>query len=161
MRKFIIMIVLLSVLTLSAFADDNITGGAIHEYEIPANTTVVIDNSNLASDFAALAAAISRSAIQDPVIVEDPIDYNVTLQSVNVSTERISASDANGFKAVMLGLLGDYETVITDYEYRNNNNTYTSHSIDITPDWSWICGAGIFAIVVFCAFRLIGGILCK
>lgn len=74
--------------------------------------------------------------------------------------QRVTASDASGFKAVLLELLGDYETVITDYTYQSSNG-YTSHSIQIERDWSWICSAAILGLVLFCVFRLIGGLLAR
>lgn len=75
--------------------------------------------------------------------------------------QRVSASDSNGFKAVLLNLLGDYETVITDYEYRNSGSSYTSHSIQIERDWAWICSACVLGVVLFCVFKLIGGMLVR
>lgn len=84
------------------------------------------------------------------------IDFSgLSLQSVDVSLQRVSASGSNGFKAVVLGLLGDYETVVTDYTYQNQSG-YTTHSIDVSYDWAWICSAAIFLVVLYCCFRLIG-----
>lgn len=76
---------------------------------------------------------------------------------VHTEVLRISASDTSGFHAVILGLLGDYNPIVKDYTYQSTQG-YTSHSIDIQPDWSWICSAAIFALIIFCLFRLIGGI---
>lgn len=81
------------------------------------------------------------------------------LVNVEKSLMRVSANDATGFKAVMLGLLGDYETVITDYTYQSSGTGYYSHSISIERDWSWICSAAIFGLVIFCVFRVIGVLL--
>lgn len=83
------------------------------------------------------------------------------LVSIEKSIQRVSASDSTGFKAVMLTILGDYETVVTDYEYRNANSQYNSHSINIERDWSWICSSAIFGLVVFCFFRFIGGLFAR
>lgn len=83
--------------------------------------------------------------------------------SVPVPTEvhtevlRISANQTSGFHAVILELLGDYNPIVKDYTYQSTQG-YTSHSIEIQPDWSWICSAAIFALIIFCLFRLIGGI---
>ena len=95
---------------------------------------------------------------EDPQIVEvlDP-----QLINVETSTLRISANDSNGFKAVLLSLIGDYEAVVTDYTYQQNNYQYLSHSINIDRDWSWICSCGIFALLIYCTFRSIGGILAR
>ena len=82
-------------------------------------------------------------------------------EEVSVSTLRISSSDTSGFHAVILGLLGDYNPIVKDYTYTSQQG-YTSHSIDIQPDWSWICSAAIFLVIIFSLFRLIGGLFsCK
>lgn len=131
-------------------------------YDDSNGNVVIVDNSAIGNAISSLADIISSGAISSSEVISvEPVDMNVTLQSVSVSTERISASDANGFKAVLLGLIGDYETIITDYEYRNNQNTYTTHSIDITPDYSWIWSTVIFGLVVYCFFKMVGGFLCN
>lgn len=130
------------------FTDDN----------LPANITLVVNNPDNTERLDALQSAIDALGSDDST--QAIVDDSYQLMSTSVSTERISASDANGFKAVLLGLLGDYETVITDYEYRNATGN-VQHSIDVSPDYSWICGCGVFAIVIWCFFRLVGGFLCN
>lgn len=130
------------------FQDDN----------LPANITLVVNGNDNSDRISALENAISSLGDSDTPSFS-PYE-GLQLMSTNVSTERISASDANGFKAVLLGLLGDYETVITDYTYSNQQG-YTQHSIDVTPDYSWCCSCGVFALVIFCFFRLVGGFLCR
>lgn len=76
---------------------------------------------------------------------------------VNSEVLRISANETSGFHAVILSLLGDYNPIVKDYVYQTSQG-YSSHSIEITPDWSWICSAAIFALIIFCVFRLIGGL---
>lgn len=83
--------------------------------------------------------------------------FREPVQEVSTSTLRISANETSGFHAVILGLLGDYNPIVKDYTYQSSNG-YTSHSIEITPDWSWIASAAIFLVIIFCLFRLIGGI---
>lgn len=120
--------------------------------------TVVVnptDNSSLLEVIDRLASSGSSESDISSVSFDAPV-----LKSVNVSNERISASDANGFKAVILGLIGDYDTIITDYTYQNQQG-YTQHSIDVTPDWAWIGSGLIFLVCVFCFFRIVGGLLCS
>lgn len=81
------------------------------------------------------------------------------LVSAETKSQRITAADATGLKAVMLSLIGDYETTITDYTYQSGSSGYYSHSINIERDWSWICSCGVFAIVLYCTFKAIGGFL--
>lgn len=96
----------------------------------------------------------------DVNILSNDSDNTLTLKSVNVSNERITANDTNGLKSIMLDLIGDYETVVTDYVYQNTSG-YTTHSITIERDWSWILSCCLFIVVVYCTFRAVGGILWK
>lgn len=87
------------------------------------------------------------------------IKDNQDLLEINSETTlmKVSASNSTGFKRIILQLLGDYETVVTDHTYQSYNG-YTQHSIDVQPDYSWIASAAIFALVLYCALRFIGGI---
>lgn len=167
MRKFFIFLCCFCILTVSVFADDVITDSAIEILSPEPSTTVVVDNTGVGDALDRLTSILSGAAINQPsgdlLITDSPVQVVETpsLYDVTVTVQRISASDATGFKAVVLTLLGDYEAIVTDYEYRNNNNTYMSHSIEITEDWTWISSAAIFLVVIFCFFRLVGGMLCK
>lgn len=90
--------------------------------------------------------------------LKTPVEGSVDVVEVKSTTEvlRVSASDTSGLHSIILSLIGDYNPIVTDHEYRNNNNTYYSHSIDISPDWSWIASAVIFLVIIYCAFRIIG-----
>lgn len=77
--------------------------------------------------------------------------------TVEVSSLRLSASDTSGLHAVILSLIGDYNPIVKDYTYQSSNG-YTSHSIDIQPDWSWIASCAVFMLVIFCVFRFVGGL---
>ncbi len=83
---------------------------------------------------------------------------SMTLRSVNISNERITADETNGLKSIMLSLIGDYETTITDYTYQSQSG-YTQHSITVERDWSWIMSCALFTIVIFCTFLSIAKIL--
>lgn len=82
------------------------------------------------------------------------------LLEVKSTTNRVSASDATGLKSLMLTLIGDYDTVVTDYTYQSSSG-YTTHSIQIERDWSWIISAVLFVVVIYCTIRGIVAILCR
>lgn len=65
----------------------------------------------------------------------------------------VGPEDANGFKAVMLNLIGTYEAIVNEYQYTNSNG-YTSYVREITPDYVWMISAGIFIVIMWCIFRL-------
>lgn len=103
---------------------------------------------------------ISDSPVE-VVIIDDIRDNQVQLKSVSVSNEKITAEDTTGFKAIMLSLIGDYETTVTDYTYQSGTSGYYSHSINVERDWSWILSCCGFFLVVYCVLRTIGGLICK
>lgn len=83
-----------------------------------------------------------------------------TLIKAESTRSAITPSDTNGFKAVMLTIIGDYEMTVTDYTYQNNSNYY-SHSISIERDWTWIISACMLGLITYCTFRAVGGCLCR
>lgn len=91
---------------------------------------------------------------------EDP---NTTV-TVETSTLRITAASTTGLQSLILSLIGDYEPIVKDYTYTTtsyNGTTTTNHSIEIQPDYSWIASACIFALVVWCSLRFLGGLFSK
>lgn len=86
-----------------------------------------------------------------------PTEY--TQQEVDTTILRVSANNSTGFQRVILGLLGDYNSIVKDYTYITtsyNGTQTTNHVVEITPDYSWICSACIFAICIYSIFRIIG-----
>lgn len=75
-------------------------------------------------------------------------------------SDPVTSRDANGLKAIMLDLLGDYEGVVVEYAYENNNG-YTSYVREVQPDYPWLISAAVFCIVLYCVFRLGAKVLCN
>lgn len=155
---FFLLVVLIIGSSMSVFADNeepndlqNNTIPDIEEIDTTSPAQVVVDITQLLNPI-----DTDKDQLPDTVEVIDP-----QLVSVEVSNLRISANDTTGFKSVMLTILGDYEPTVTDYTYQQNNYQYLSHSINIERDWSWICSCGVFALLIYCTFRSIGGILAR
>lgn len=110
-------------------------------------------------------AFASSSGVSDSSILELDKSELVPVEDttlVSLKASPVTPQTSNGFHQVIISLLGNYEPITVDYEYRNNNNTYYSHNISTTPDWSWIASAFIFVVIIFCLFRLVGGLFsCK
>lgn len=87
-------------------------------------------------------------------------DEEMILKSINVSSEKVTAADATGFKAQLLSVIGDYETIITDYTYQSMSGN-VSHSIDVQPDFAWMAAALFALIGVYSVFRIIGMLFSK
>lgn len=66
---------------------------------------------------------------------------------------------SNSFRAVLQNVIGPYSPVIVQYQYTNGSNT--QYLREIIPDYQWMISAAIFALVLYCVFRLWGSILCR
>lgn len=121
------------------------------------DTSEDVLSSNEAPGSYTLDINLNRSDEPQQVTIID--DYE--LVSKETTLVKISPSDTSGLKAVMLTVLGDYETVITDYTYQSGSSQYYSHSISIERDWAWLASACMLGLMTFCTFRFIGGLLCK
>lgn len=82
--------------------------------------------------------------IQEPVIVD--------------TVAPITPSNTTGFQKVIMGLLGNYSPVVIEYAYTNSSG-YISYIREVQPDYSWMCGAAIFLVVLYSLFRLIGALI--
>lgn len=154
-RKVLLFFLAFVLCSSCVFADDELPDDGesvqIDEFDSSSPATVVVDITQL------LNQNTEPVQVEDPEVI-DVVSMQPELVNVTQSLQRVSAEDTTGLKSVLLSILGDYETVVTDYEYRNNNNTYYTHSISIERDWAWLCSCGIFAILLYCTFRTIGAI---
>ena len=84
---------------------------------------------------------------------------SVNLQSVDVySVNPVTPQNTSGLKAVILGLIGNYDTVVTDYTYSNSNG-YVSHTIEVQPDYVFLCSFAMLFLIIYCLFRLGGALI--
>lgn len=125
--------------------NDN-TLSVLDENSNPGITQVVLDITNLLNNNETDIPADDIDVIDEPILV-----------NVERSVRSVTPNNTNGFKSVILSIIGNYDTVVTDYTYQNNSNYY-SHSIDIESDYVWWFSCGIFAMLLYCTFRTIGGI---
>lgn len=72
----------------------------------------------------------------------------------------VGASDANGLKAIMLALIGDWDSIIVEHAYESTNG-YTNYLREVQLDYPWLCSCAIFLVMIYCVFRLGGAILCR
>lgn len=79
---------------------------------------------------------------------------NITVTSVSP----IEPSDTTGLKSSLLGVLGNYDPVIVEYQYSDRNG-YTSYLREVQPDYVWLCSCALLALVIYCLFRLGGALL--
>lgn len=72
----------------------------------------------------------------------------------------VTPSNTNGLVSVVLSLIGDYNPIVAEHRYQNINGTY-SYVREIQPDYPWLVSVALFALVLYCVFRMWGGIFCR
>lgn len=96
-----------------------------------------------------------------------PVEVNITvdrddetLQPIDLTVVGpVTPNNTNAFKSVLVALIGNYDPVVVEYAYQSSQG-YTSYVREIQPDYVWLCSCAILLVVLYCVFRLIGGIIC-
>ena len=99
---------------------------------------------------------VVRDAIPTPVSIDDPgvIITDISLSSV----APVTPSSTSGLKAALLGILGNYDPVIVEYQFQSSQG-YNNYLREVQPDYVWLCSAALFALVIYCLFKLGGGLI--
>lgn len=87
-------------------------------------------------------------------------DYSIEVYAVQTGPNSPVIS-STGLKGILLDLFGPYDPVITQLRYQSNTSTNYTYVNNIDLDYPWLCSAGIFAIVLYCLFKLGGALLCR
>lgn len=90
-------------------------------------------------------------------LTDIPVGASIDNISV-VSVAPIGPNDATGLKAALLGVLGNYDPVVIEYQYSSSSG-YANYLREVQPDYVWICSFALLALVIFCLFRLGGALL--
>lgn len=134
------------ILAITSFAND--VGDIPDETEInilPIEDTTHIIIDNWPSD--------------DDNSTSEIIDFSDSvLTDVVRSSSPVTPNDANGLKKILLQLIGDYEMVVNEYTYTSSQG-YTNKQVTTEPDYAWISSCALFVIMIFCIFRLFGGLI--
>lgn len=105
---------------------------------------------------------LSQPSIDDSEVVEnvgiDPVHDTITDINILTSVAPVTPSDTSGLKSVLLGLLGNYDPVIVEYQYQSSQG-YNNYLREVQPDYVWLCSFALLALMIFCIFRLGGALL--
>lgn len=105
---------------------------------------------------------LSQSSVDDSEVVKnvgiDPVNDTITDINILTSVAPVTPSDTSGLKAVLLGLLGNYDPVIVEYQYQSSQG-YNSYLREVQPDYVWLCSFALLDLMIFCIFRLGGALL--
>lgn len=105
---------------------------------------------------------LSQPSVDDSEVEKnvgiDPVNDTITDINILTSVAPVTPSDTSGFKAVLLGLLGNYDPIIVEYQYQSSQG-YNNYLREVQPDYVWLCSFALLALMIFCIFRLGGALL--
>lgn len=105
---------------------------------------------------------LNQPSVDESEVVEDvgidPVNDTITDISILTSVAPVTPSDTSGLKAVLLGILGNYDPVIVEYQYQSSQG-YNNYLREVQPDYVWLCSFALLALMIFCIFRLGGALL--
>ena len=86
--------------------------------------------------------------------------------SVSSSTPDIEVDLTGTLKDLIISIFGEYEPILTPTTFTETiDNVTTTTIIDAVAsgsagvDWEWCAGVFLFGIMLFCLFKLLGGII--
>lgn len=119
-----------------------------------------IDNSVLAEAFAngdsVYVLSGDMAYAESSGVPADDMQY-VGTQLLSLSP--VTPSNTSGFKSVLVGLLGNYDTIVTVHQYQSESSSYRSYVTDVQPDFVWLTGAALLLLLIYCLFRLGGALI--
>ena len=122
-------------------------GESISEISPGGNTVYVLTQPD---------SEVVRDVASTPVFIDDP---GVTITDISLfSVASVTPSSTSGLKAALLGILGNYDPVIVEYQYQSSQG-YNNYLREVQPDYVWLCSAALLALVIYCLFRLGGGLI--
>lgn len=129
-------------------------GESVSEVSPGGNTFFILSQPTDSSESEVVSDAGASSV--SPVSIDAP---GVTITDISLaSVAPVTPSSTSGLKAALLGLLGNYDPVIVEYQYSSGNG-YSNYLREVQPDYVWLCSAALLALVIYCLFKLGGGLI--
>ncbi len=161
MKRLFFLFAFVFLLFSSAFAAEDPSGSvdSVNAVYIVSSDTSASGSSGISpSDLLGFLKVFSDSQKSQQLV---PSDLDLVNVSILRSVAPVTPSDSSGLKAVLLEFIGDYDPVIVEYEYRNQNSQYSSYLREVQPDYPWLVSCGLLVVVIYCLFRLGGALFCR
>lgn len=142
-----------------AVSVEEISADSVEGEDISSSQSSSESDSILDSFLAGVLAGFSSGSEQpvDVPVDDVPLAPEAPPECVGIETYALSPiTSSTGLKGILLDVLGPYDNVVTQYEYRQGNNSYYSYVNEITPDYPWIASALLFIILLVVSLRTLG-----
>ncbi len=126
--------------------------------DVPGGDVPALDPDDIASNPPSAGGDGTYIVLPDDFIIQSA-GYDDTMSIDPFSLAPITPGNTSGLKAVLLSILGNYDPIVAQYQYNSGSNY--GYIREIQPDYVWLVSAGIFAILLYCTWRLLGGLICK
>lgn len=142
-------------------------GDTLDEEETPLVETpvsVVVQGTPVDAIIEAFASAVADLGYQGeldsirafPVSVDD---FDAGVAPLYHPDNGPTTEPSGTLKSILVDLIGPYNPVVVEYRYQNYNQSSYSYVREIQPDYVWWFSAGLFALLIYCTFRLGGALL--
>lgn len=125
--------------------------------------SVVVQDSSSSDFLSALSGALAdllyQGDLDEVSAISVPMDDSGVSPLYDIDDGQ-TTEPAGTLKALLVKLIGPYNPVIVQYRYQTNTSGNYSYLREIQLDYVWIASAALFALVIFCTFRL-GGVLLR
>lgn len=98
--------------------------------------------------------------VYNEIVVPDGEDLGTYIGTSVYAMSPVGSEDASGLKAVMLALIGDWDSIVVEHAYQSSQG-YTNYVREIQLDYPWLCSCAVFLVVLFCVLRGGFSVLCK
>lgn len=124
-----------------------------------------VSGSSSADIAAALSQALTDFSDREP---DEIIAFSLPLMDLDSGIAPASVIDpsdvtepAGTLKSILTNIIGPYNPVVVQYRYQTTTSGNYSYIREIQPDWIWVCSCAMFALLIYCTFRLGGALLRK
>lgn len=136
----------------AAAADPREDSVGLMDDEDQSSQETVLVSPALDAFFDQIASGLSAGEASQPAL-----DSDDGWEFVGIETFALSPiTSSTGLKGILLDVVGPYDNIVTQYQYRQNTSTNYSYVNEITPDYPWIFSAVLFIVLLLSVFRLFG-----
>lgn len=160
MKRFAIFALTLFMLTIPAFASQrsvsyNSDGSyTVHNPSISLNGDSSMSLDDLSSAFYEALILAQSEEINEFSSISD-----VSIQPLWTGDTGSTSIPSSSLRSVLSSVIGPYSPVVVQYQYTSGTNT--QYLREILPDYEWMFNCALFAMIIWCVFRMWGAILCS
>ena len=161
----LVLLCFLSVGPASASASSDLTGGPVDSEDQTLTTTAETEGGNITVNVTLPPAAVSAPEASaenvSDVLVPDTGSDSYTTYDLDPPAQ--SEAEGSTVRDILVSLFGPYTPrthTVTDHLADGSSVTSTQAVPGLAGlDYEWLAGVALFSLILFCLFRILGGVL--